>query len=283
MGGLWLQTFYESAHVPLFGIIAVCFLLIAPRHWGNGKRFVAVMSAVIVFSVLSEVAQISTNRDASLKDLIADWLGAAGFVALFVAFTRRPPVPKIRARYLVLLGAVLIIWPLLPLAKVSVAYVERVQMLPKLVRFDSVFAGTFFRLQNARLTKRENDVRGSVSAEILFRDGPWPGIQFHDLWPDWEPYANLIMEIENPESDELSVNVRVHDLDHRRGEQRFGDRFNRKINLTPGTQTIRIALADIKRAPDARQMNMAEISGLIIFATRREAGRRFVLHEIRLE
>ena len=283
MGGLWLQTFYESAHVPLFGIIAVCLLLITPSYWGNGRRLVAVIGAVMVFGVLSEVAQIPTGRDASVKDLIADWLGAAGFVTLFVAFSSSLTITKIRARYLVLLGAALIIWPLLPLAKVSVAYVERVRILPELARFDSVFAGTFFRLQNARLTKRANDVRGSASAEILLRDGPWPGIVFHDLWPDWEPYAVLIMEIENPESDELSVNVRVDDRDHHRGEQRFGDRFNRKINLTPGTNTVRIALADIKRAPDKRQMNMAEISGLIIFATRQEAGKRFVLHEIRLE
>jgi hypothetical protein len=42
-------------------------------------------------------------------------------------------------------------------------------------------------------------------------------------------------------------------------------------------------LSDIQNAPADRQMNMAEIDGLMIFATRQESGRRFVLHEIRLE
>ena len=93
----------------------------------------------------------------------------------------------------------------------------------------------------------------------------------------------LVIEIENPESDDLSVNIRVDDREHQHGEQRFGDRFNRKVDLAPGIQTIRIALTAIKHAPDQRQMNMAEIVGLIIFATRQESGRRFVLHEIRLE
>ena len=281
--GLWLRTFYESLHVPVFGIIAICVFLMTPLHCGSGKRLIAVTGAVIGLSVLSELAQIPTSRDASLEDLVADWLGAAGFVALAIAFSRGHAGAKVRTRYLIFLGAVFITWPLIPLAKVSVAYVERVQMLPALVRFDSAFAGTFFHLQNARLTKQRNDLLGSMSAEILLQDGPWPGIVFHDIWPDWEPYVALVIEIENPESDDLSVNIRVDDREHQHGEQRFGDRFNRKVYLAPGMQTIRITVTDIRRAPDRRQMNMAEIVGLVIFATRQESGRRFVLHEIRLE
>ena len=54
------------------------------------------------------------------------------------------------------------------------------------------------------------------------------------------------------------------------------------MDLVPGRQTLQIDLREIREAPAGRKMNMAEIDGLILFTTRRQAGRRFVLHDLRL-
>jgi VanZ family protein len=280
--GLWLQTFYDSLHVLFFGVIAVCVLLTTPLHWSRRKRLLTVLAAVFVLSALSETVQIPTGRDASFSDLLADWFGAAGFIAVAIVFSTSISVPKGRGRYLVILGIALIVWPLLPLAKVSAAYMERSQLLPELASFDSKFGDMFFYAQNAELRKLRS-VNTSFSAEVSLGDGPWPGIIFHDLWPNWEPYSALIIEIENPGAESLPVNIRVHDRAHRKGDQPYGDRFNRSVDLAPGTQTIRISLSDIQSAPAGRQMNMAEIDGLVVFCTRQESGRKFVLHRIRLE
>ena len=282
-GGLWLQTFYDSLHVPLFGIIAVCVLVVTPLHWSRRKRLLVVLFAVVTLSALSEVAQIPTARDASLSDLLADWFGAAGFVAAAVVFSSSISVPQGRGRYLVILGIALMIWPLLPLAKVSAAYLERNQLLPALVSFDSTFGNMFFRAQNAQIRKIRRLNRISFSAEVFLQDGPWPGIIFHDLWPNWEHFSALVVEIENAGAESLSVNIRVHDRAHRDGEQPYSDRFNRRVDLAPGTTVIRVTIADIQSAPAGRQMNMAKIDGLAVFCTQQESGRQFVLHDIRLE
>jgi len=281
--GLWLQTFYDSLHVPVFGLIAVCVLLATPIHWPRRRRLLTVLAIVFVLSVLSEIVQIPTDRDASLSDLLANWFGAAGFIAAAIVFSSSISVPKGRGRYLLLLGAALIIWPLIPLAKVSAAYLERSQLLPALVSFDSRFGDMFFRAQNAEIKKIPRSIVYSFSAEIILENGPWPGIIFSDLWPNWEPYSTLVIEIENPDSDIFPVNIRVHDRAHRDGDQPYSDRFNLSADLAPGLQTFRVALADIQSAPAERQMNMAEIDGLVVFATQKEAGRSFVLHEIFLE
>lgn len=280
--GLWLRTFYDSLHVPVFGVIAICILLVTPEHWGPRNRIVVTFTVVVGLSLLSELAQVPTNRDASFDDIISDWLGAAGFVCIASVFSRSLSIAKSRRGYLVLLGIVFITWPLLPLAKVSVAYAERAQMLPSLTRFDSRFAAILYQTQNAELTKQKNNKSGSVSANILLQDGRWPGISFNELWPNWQPYDELIIGLENPGTDKLAINVRVHDREHR-GDQRYDDRFNRRVELAPGFQQIRIKLADVRDAPSSRQMNMANIEGLILFATNSETGRRFVLHEIRLD
>jgi hypothetical protein len=122
---------------------------------------------------------------------------------------------------------------------------------------------------------------GDVSAVILLGDGQWPGISLTDIWPDWEAYEALSIEIENPEVTNLPIGIRIHDRDHRHN-QTFDDRFNRRIDLVPGRQTLQIDLREICEAPAGRKMNMAEIDGLVFFATGRQAGRRFVLHDLRL-
>lgn len=281
-GGAWLRTLYDSLHVPVFGVVAICIFYLTPANWGSGKRIVATLGAVSGLGLLSELAQIPTDRDASVNDLVADWLGAAGFVCLALGFARNVSISGGRRLLLALLGIAFITPPLLPLARVSAAYVVRVQSLPALIRFDSRFATVFFRLQNARLIPHSNDASAAASVNIQLGDGPWPGILFSDLWPNWEPYETLVIAIENPESDELPINLRVHDREHRK-EQRYRDRFNRTIELAPGRHMVRISLSDIQEAPDGRHMNLSEIDGLVIFATRQEAGRRFILYEIRLE
>ncbi len=282
-GGLWLQTFYDSMHVLFFGVIAVCTLLATPLHWSRRKRLLTVLVAALALSTLSEAAQIPTERDASFIDLLADWFGAAGFIAVAIVFSASISIPKGRGRYLILVGIALVAWPLLPLAKVSAAYLERSQLLPELTSFDSRFGDMFFYVQNAELRKFRRSGETTFSAEVSLGDGPWPGIIFHDLWPNWAPYSALTIEIENPGAESLPVNIRVHDRAHRSGAQPYSDRFNRSIDLAPGTQTILISLSEIENAPAERQMNMREIDGLVVFCTQQESGESFILHRIRLE
>jgi len=282
-GGIWQQTFGDFLHVPVFGIVATCLLLMSPPHWSRRKRLLFVFGLTFVLGALTEIAQIPTARDASLADLASDMLGAAGFVAIAAVFSRSISIPKGRGRFLVMLGLALLAWPVLPVARVSTAYLERNQALPALVRFDNRLGHVFFRLQNADIRKIFPPGVNSVAAEISLKDGPWPGIIFHDIWPNWEPYSVLAIEVENPTVETLPINLSVHDRAHRNGDQPYSDRFNRSVDLAPGSKTIRIELADIRNAPAGREMNMAKIDGLAIFCTQKEAGRQFVLYEIRLE
>jgi len=281
--GLWLQTFYDSMHVLFFGVIAVCALLATPLHWSRQKRLLTVLVAVLALSALSETAQIPTGRDASFNDLLADWFGAAGFIAVAIVFSASISVPKGRGRYLILVGIALIAWPLLPLAKVSAAYLERGQLLPELANFDSRFGDMFFYVQNAELRKFRRSGETTSSAEVSLGDGAWPGIIFHDLWPNWEPYSALVIEIENPETESLLVNVRVHDRAHKLGDQPHADRFNMSYELQQGRHTLRIPLEEIRNAPRGRQMDLSQIEGIVVFCSAGHAGRQFQLAEIGLE
>lgn len=281
--GLWMSTLYESMHVPLFGVIALCVILITPSHWPRRIRLFTLAGVVLGLSLLSEAAQIPTNRDASMEDLVADWLGAAAFSMFAVAFAPSFRLDRRWRLLLVPLGLLLLVWSLLPLVKVSAAYIERSQNLPELVDFDATFSRTFMRIQNATLLKQHDDASGHTSALITLNDGPWPGVLLHDLHPHWSSYDELVLDLENAESTPLNLSLRVDDDQHRFGEQRYSDRYNLRFELRPGTTTLRIPLTDIENGPADRKMDLDAIDGLVLFAARSEAGRSFVIHSIRLE
>ena len=280
-GGLWLRTFYDATHVPLFGMIAVGALFMTPRRWGLGQRFLVTAATVVVLAALTEIAQIPTARDASLVDLSADLMGGIGCLCIAVGVVRSFAVARLNRALLVLLGLVLVAIPLAPLANVSAAYIERARAVPGLVRFDSRRGALFIRVRNAELTRIPGPGPGDVSARIVLGDGRWPGITFSDVWPDWSGYDALAIDVENPEAADLPMTVRIDDWDHR-DSQSPDDRFNRRVTLAPGRQTVRIGIDDIRDAPADRTMNLERIDRVILFATPQQAGRAIVLHDIRL-
>ncbi len=281
--GLWMGTLYESMHVLLFGLIALCVIVATPQNWKRRNRLAFMTGTVFVLSLLSEAAQIPLDRDASLKDLVADWVGAAAFVSIAIAFTGSFRMSRARRTALVMFGVVLLVWALFPLGKVSAAYIERNQIFPTIVDFDAAFGKTFMRLQNVTPIRQSDSDSGKTSMHIRLDDGPWPGVLFHDLYPGWDDYDALVVELENPETKPLDLNIRVDDDEHRFGDQRYSDRFNLQFQLNPGRTLLRVPLSDIANGPADRQLDVTSIDGMVIFATRKNAGRTFIIHGIRLE
>ena len=282
LGGLWTQVFFDSLHVPVFGLIAVgIFVLWRPGDPWAGRALVA-LGAACTLGLLSEIAQIATSRDASVKDFVVDCLGAAGSLGLAIALTPRRGLSLARRALAAILGLILLGWALAPLAHVSAAYLERNARFPVIFDADNTFGRKLMRLQNARYRVVPAAGNRQVHAEVTFLDAPWPGVAFHDLAPDWASYESLVVDLAVDGRAPLRINLRVHDQAHRQN-QRFGDRFNRNYDLPPGRHELEIKLGDIRRAPQSREMDMTAIAELIIFGSESDAGRSFRLYGIRLE
>ena len=87
--GIWLDTLFEWSHVPIFGMISLCFLASLPRTLTVRRRFAFAILGSLILSVLSEAAQIPSNRDASWEDIVSDVAGAASFLIAAFAFGKR--------------------------------------------------------------------------------------------------------------------------------------------------------------------------------------------------
>jgi len=281
-GGLWTQVFFDSLHVPVFGLIAVFIFLIADSRFVWVRSTVIALAATSSLGALSEVAQIFTPRDASWRDLAADIVGAACFLAILLA-TRRS-IGFSRTQRMVLLAAAISVlcWVLAPLGIASAAYVERFSQFPKIVSFDGRFGRVLTRVQNIDYQIITRDQDAPPHALITLQDKPWPGVAFHDVWPDWSEFQTLIVELGVDGDSPLQISIRAHDEPHKFSKA-FADRFNRTYTLDPGDHTLSIPLTDLIDAPRGRVMDLSKMSELIIFTDSTNPGRSFRLYEIRLE
>lgn len=283
--GLWLETFFNSMHVPVFALVALgIFAAVRLLSRLRFSRCIALaMLLAMLLGVLSEGAQMQGPRDASVEDLMSDWLGSISVLLIVLAIGGGKQLNgKLRGAWAIV-GAALMFLALWPLLSVSAAYVERNRNLPTIFGFDARYGKTFLRLQDATIEVTDHPTEKQKIGKVTFEDGSWPGLVFHDLWPDWSEYAFLVIELAMDGTRPLGINIRVHDSIHAQGSQPYEDRFNLSYTLGNGTQIIRIPLTEIRDAPRGRQMDLTEINGVVIFATRAEAGSVFDLAEIRLE
>ena len=279
--GLWSRTFFDSMHAPLFGVIAVTvFLLWAPNTDWRKRVLIAFVTACSL-GLLSEAAQIVTARDASLGDFVVDCAGAAGFLALAIAVQGPGELGRSSRTGAAVFGTLLLAWVFSPLAIVSAAYLERNTQHPVIYDGGSLFSRPLTRVQNIEFHTVAESPKEPAHAVVAFHDAPWPGVAFHNLWPDWSAYSSLQIDLLVEGERPLNLNLRVHDRRHERIKA-YSDRFTRAYELAPGRHTLSVAMRDLAEAPRDRRMDLTQISELIIFGTEAEAGRSFRLYEIRL-
>ena len=279
--GLWWRIFLETLHFSVFGLVAISlFGLVSERSsWFPGvtKAF----AITVVLSLLSEVVQIPTARDASLDDVLLNCSGAISFLLAITAISSRSGLAP-RYRGLAAVAAIaILVFGTAPLIRVSLAYLERNHQVPVLLSLDARFGDTFIRKQNISFT-RESGQYGTC-ARIRLGQGPWPGVALHDIWPDWSDYRTLIIDVDVDGEHAIELSVRIHDREHIHGQQLYSDRFNTRFTLEPRRHLLNIPIASVVEAPRNRQMNVRDIQSLILFSTTAYSGRSFCLHEIRLE
>ncbi|ANO50941.1 hypothetical protein BA177_06730 [Woeseia oceani] len=279
--GLWMQVAFDTGHVLAFGVIALCIFASLSKQLSPLSRAGKALLICMVLGALSEAAQIPIARDASWHDLMSDWFGAAAFIGIAVVVSASPAFTRTQITAILVLALGVLSWALWPLARTSLAYLERYRQLPQLVHFDSTLSDVFIRRQFASISRVPLQEGTAIQVQLL--DGAWPGITFHNLWPDWRDYSTLVLQVAVDGTTPFDLNVRVHDQSHQAGEQNYSDRFNRQFRLTPGTHVLRINLDDVKTAPRDREMALAQVEGIILFGRQQDAGRVFRVQDLRLE
>ncbi len=276
--GLWLETLFEWLHVPVFGVIALACLALLPKSWPDWRRFGFAFSVALLLGVLTEAIQIPMQRDASWEDIFADGTGAAVFLLGAFSLGRKHPLAVLSS--LVALGLLTAsAWPVI---EVTRAIVHRNAQFPIIFGGDIESETAFVSGRNVRMETQWDAALGRMYTRLEMASGESLGVEVRDLVANWSGYSVLELDLELEGEHDLPITLRIHDRFHRRGSQPHNDRFNRRFQLQPGRQILRIPLDDIEAAPRGRAMDMTDIEALIIFSGEVSDQRAIRLYEIRL-
>lgn len=286
LGRLGLAV-HDSAHGPYFFIVA----LVLDRLFATLPRFQAaptrsrvalLVLALVLLALATEAFQLWTPRNASLSDVETNLLGAAAGLSWILASGRLAGPgrrPGRRGAFWGRLAALLLLtWSVAPALTALAAHAARAHQAPALFAPGRPFARYF-------LTAMGTDVEmlrangEEPRARVRFLDRNWPALAI-DPVPDWRGYRNLVLEVSLSGEPPLDLHLRVHDVPH---NQEYTDRFNTTLPLSPGHNRLVIPLAEIRQGPATRELDLARVQRIVIFARREDKGREIELGSVSLE
>jgi hypothetical protein len=239
----------------LFFFIAFVVLLNKKFPISGWKYGLKLSIFVFLLGCLIETLQHFTGRNSNWLDVFHNLLGA--WLALFFLQKANPWVWA---------GRLITAAFLLPIAY-SVLLTAGSQyhlshQFPLLANFESVMDSHAWKgnVERIPFASKQNQ----YVLKIHFTTEKYSTVSFGEFFNSWHGYEFLSMDIYNPSEKPLDINLRINDVPHK-ANNRFEDRFNRRIQLISGWNSIVIPIVDIQKAPAQRQLQLDAIASLAIF------------------
>ena len=260
-------------------VLAILLLKLSRALWGGPnwppiRHYAVVIFSVGVLALGTETLQaLSTIRHPQALDVLHDMVGAACGLGLFLtydqsitgklAFCRTFPLNAI-----IRLGLALVIMIMLfPVGEWGYTYWDRASRFPSLVQFSSDWEMRFVKASNSELQVVAppdgwNKLPEDKVGRIAFHLKMYPGIRIEELYPDWRGYTYFQLEIFSELTTPQSITIRIHDLHH---NNKYADRFNTSIIISPGLNHIQIPIDDIRQGPVHREIDLSAMKAIGLF------------------
>lgn len=276
-----VREVWAMGHLGLFCLLAITLSTwLAPRWRGAIGWFVvwALLGLILLGGATELLQGLTSYRDPSYSDWWVDGWGAA--LGLSISPSVRLRMPRWWRSKLPLMALPGVALCLLPLGITVADDWNAQRQFPVLSSLETGLEMTRWSGDAGFRRSERRATDGHWSLEIDLKPGRYSGVSLRHFPGDWRGYRLLHMDLWVPLSRDLVL--RVNDLQHDLGEQRFTDRFNRRLTLHPGWNTVDIPLTDIAHAPATRTMNMAEIRDIGLFAMNVKKPQTLYLDNLRL-
>ncbi len=272
-----LKNSWNFGHIIFFAVLLLLIQLFRP--FIGWRQWLWVTLVAVVMGITIEFIQHFVGRDFSLADVLHNVFGV--WLGLF--WGQKPT----RLIWLLRFLCVLFIAPALWLVVDSaVAHLTLRNQFPQLNSFESRHEWRHLQKNNAQVKIHQTDrlyTQGTHAAQITLATQPYSGVSLVGNYGDWSGYSVLMMDLYNPASEPLALVVRISDYQHDHGDNKFDDRFNHRITLLQGWNSVRIDLNDVRTAPSGRVMHMNEIGDMTIFAAQLTEPRVFYWDNVKLQ
>lgn len=241
----------------------------------------------LAIGIAIELLQPYFDRDASFLDLGYDLLGI--LTACVIHHLQRIESHKKRFALKVTVALLALLISLLKPMKFFWIEKQIKDLRPVLYNFDTPWQQKFIAANNGAeiyLKKAPQEWLNNNSMTVMLaydtrkKLGKYPGISYSHFWQDWSMYQRLSIDIFLASNHPSIATLRINDKEH---NTHYEDRFNYKINLNPGLNSLKIDLRDIQNSPANRLMNLEAMQRIILFETDPTRSKRLYIDNIRLE
>jgi hypothetical protein len=281
---LFWNALFDVGHVLVFAAITIVLMdLVGGRQATPDSRAVGwTVAATLALAAGTELVQsLEPHRDAAFLDLVRD---TAGMTLALLLRGAGPPSPIRTLRRLI--AALIALAVLTPFVAVAATYVQRNRAFPVVIPLNgSAWERRLLTFHGSELVP---GACGSPGADPLARlsiqPGTYPGFHLDEPYPDWRAFHRLVFRAAASGDQFITLTLRIHDAQHdAKLDQRYTDRFNIALAITPGDHRIEIPLEAIRLAPHSREMDLGRIRGVGVFAYQLSQPRQVCLSEFRLE
>jgi hypothetical protein len=172
-----------------------------------------------------------------------------------------------------------------PAVMLSAGYLGRDSAFPVVMDFSRPWAKLFTQFQGTSLALKSAP-RGWLPspprdvALIAFGAGRYPGFVVQEPHPDWSGYDRLSFTVYSEMKEPVSLFVRIDDAHQ---NNRYTDRFNRRLGIRPGLNALSIPLAEVRDSPRGRKMQLTRIRRVAFFAVQPPAPFALYFDSLKLE
>ena len=268
-----LRYLWNFGHILFFFAAVTLYLLRFPVQ--SNRQVIKLFAAVLSISVAIELIQGQIGRSLSLWDIGRNLVGTCAALLLFY----RKTISWLAAAILL----PLLLTDCIRLARTLSGDVAVAHLAPVIENFES--QSTLRRWYGPLTQVTAPVLRGHYSARFeLSTKKQYPSAILLFPHRDWSSYQSFHALVFNPGNQVINLSLRINDESHELNpNQPYQDRFNKTMPLTPGWNHLQIPLAEIRHAPQHREMDLSRIVKLVWFTVGLDRPRTLFLDDIWLE
>lgn len=258
---LWWRELINSGHTILFVFLSfyvLSLIMVKVPDTNVVIKYLCVLLICFLAGVVIEVLQTLVHREASLKDIYGNLFGILAGLFLYAGTRSTIKQHGKIAGLLVITAASFFVAGMAPLIGISIYCLERANAFPVIYDVDSTWSPIFTR----------------------YTKGKYPGISVIEPEADWSEYKRLNIIVHSTNKKDTKLVVRVNDKRH---NKEYYDRFNLALFVQTGLNKIQIPVADIRKGPADRELDLTNIAAVILYSRKLEEWAEIHVGSIYLE
>lgn len=244
-------------------------------------QFILALGLVLAVGGTVEVLQGTFGRYPSWADMGRNLLGALIVLGFWVP--ARKALSHARRRAFQLFTLALLLLALVPLGRSLCDEWQAWRSFPVLGDFEAPCELDRWSGSADLSIDGHHSVSGRCALQADLSTARYSGAALHYFPGDWRGWRWLTFSVFNPDPEPIRLVCKINDHLHDISGYRFNDRFNRRVAIDPGWQRVRIDLADVRRAPADREMDLARVTEFNLFAVSLTHQRTIYLDRLVLE